>query len=281
MIETSEHFMLPLLPKPMLDQLSRLPQDKTAWPTEFRREYDRVHADFSQAKREFKMWIRKDRDSRMNKTAKAILELIIDCLNCDTGRCDPSHQFMADELGVSVRTIERTIPRVVQSRWLQVTRRGRTTSNFYRVMVLKSKVNDILDYSVTLRERRAEERALRKSHRGGESDPTKMADHLDGDPTKMADHDPTELAGHDPTKMAGKQLKRTVEDEHVNKGSCSDGREGTYPHAHVHEGSIPSAEVHFGPWVKAHIPNPFRHREALQLLREGRMTSEALERLSA
>ncbi len=279
MIARDGIYTMPILPKEMAAQLKSVSPNKADWPADFRKRYDQCHAEFGQAKKEFASWIRKDRDSRMNRTAKAILTFILDCLNCDTGRCDPGHQFIADELGISVRTVERTIPKIAASGWLSITRRGRTTTNFYRLTAPVTKVNQILDYSISLRDQRAEEREHRKRF-GQESDPTEMADHFPPDPTKMADHDPTKMADHDPTKMAGKHMKGTCENEHVNEGSCSDGKEGTYTHAHARD-DIPTDEISFGPWIKAHIPNPTHHREALSLLRSGDMTAAELRRLSA
>ncbi|MBD8555531.1 helix-turn-helix domain-containing protein [Rhizobium sp. CFBP 8762] len=281
MIQANGFYLMPTLPRELAGHLKAMPRDKQAWPEDFRKAYDLCHSEFWQAKKEFSTWIRKDRDSRMNRTAKAILLLILDCLNCDTGRCDPSHQFIADEIGISVRTVERTIPRIVASQWLFVLRRGRTTTNFYRICAPVSKVNHILDYSTTLKERRTEEREERRYHHGRLSDPTKMADHSHHEPTKMADHEPTKMAGHEPTQMAGKHMKRTWEDEHGNKGSCSEGSEGTYTHVRTRNESIPDDEAAFSRWINAHIPDRTRHREALKLLRERRMTPEDLRRLAA
>lgn len=280
MIQRDGLYHIPLLPKAMADRLKSLPKDRNDWPSDFRNRYEAIHSEFVLAKKEFASWVRKDRDSRMNKTAKEVFGVILDCLNCDTGRCDPSHQFIADELGLSVRTIERTIPRIADSKWLSITRRGRTTTNFYRLSVPVSKVNGILDYSLSLRERRAEERERRRQFRP-ESDPSEMSGHSDPDPTKVADHDPSEMAGHDPTKMAGKHMKGTGEDEHVNEVSCSEGREGTYTHARTREMPIPSNPSVFGVWVRLNIPDPRNHNEAMSLLRAGKMTLEELRRLSA
>jgi len=197
-------YWIPILPKSIAEQISTLPDavrdNRKQWPADLREEYQRRHAEFTQSKAEFLVWLRKDRDSRMNKTAKEITRFLVESLNFDTGRCDPSEQTIADEVGVSLRTVERMVPRVVASGWMEVTRRGKTTTNFYRFRVATSKVNALLDFSEMLRERRQDEREER--HRQfllSKSDPTRMADHLDGDPTRMADHDPTEMAARDPT----------------------------------------------------------------------------------
>ncbi|MEY9629045.1 helix-turn-helix domain-containing protein [Sinorhizobium fredii] len=267
MIAEDGYYAIPILPREIASRL----QSKPEWPAELRNEYKRLHAEFTASKAEFSMWIRRDRDSRMNRTAKTILLLILDCLNFDTGRCDPGHEFIADELGISVRTVERTIPRIAASGWISITRRGKTT-NFYRLKVSMKKVSEILDYVDGLREQRSEARERRRKL----SDPTKMADHSNSDPTTVRSHDPTELAAHDPTKMAGKPMNRTFEEEPMNESSCSEGSEDTYPRE-----SIPTEETQFGVWVRANIPDPTKRREALRLLRERKMTPEILRRLAA
>jgi hypothetical protein len=271
MIVEDDHYYIPLLPREIAERL----KDKAEWPAEVRRRYDEMRKQCTASKAEFATWVRRDRDSRMNRTAKQILLLILDCLNFETGRCDPGHQFIADELGLSVRTVERTIPRIAASGWLNITRRGRTTTNFYRLRVSKNKVAEILDYVDGLREQRAEERERRRQFGQG-SDPTKMADHSEGDPTFVRSHDPTKMADHDPTKMAGKSMNRTFEDEPLNKGSCSEVREDTYPRE-----AIPDEERDFGLWVRLNIPDPTKHREAFRLLRERKMTPDVLRRLAA
>ncbi|NEI66845.1 helix-turn-helix domain-containing protein [Rhizobium leguminosarum] len=272
MIESDGFYSIPLLPREIAARL----KDKADWPADLRNEYKRLHAEYTVSKAEFAMWIRRDRDSRMNRTAKAILLLVLDCLNFDTGRCDPGHQFIADELGVSVRTVERTIPRIAASGWLSITRRGKTTTNYYRLMVSREKIIALLNFTDGLREQRAEERERRRYFRPEDSDPTEMADHSDSDPTTVRGHDPTEMADHDPTEMAGKPMNRTFEDEPLNKGSCSDSSEVTYTRE-----SIPVHEAHFGEWVRKNIPDQTRHREAFRLLRERKMTPEILRRLAA
>lgn len=210
-------YWIPILPRELADLIKDRPRSN--WPTEIEAEYRRLHAEFTASKAEFIEWLRKDRDSRMNKTAKLITSFMIDRLNFDTGRCDPSHQFIADELFLSLRTVERTIPRIAASGWIDVTRRGKTTTNFYRFRVAVAKVNALLDLTMDLKDRRLEARARRLRW----SDPTKVADHSAGDPTKVADHEPTNMAGHEPTEMTGKPLNRTFEEEPLNEGIGSEG----------------------------------------------------------
>ncbi|MDR7027244.1 hypothetical protein [Rhizobium rosettiformans] len=217
MIVEDGHYLLPILPREVADRM----KDKEEWPADLKARYDGLRKQFSASKAEFTSWVRKDRDSRMNRTAKQILQLIVDCLNFDTGRCDPGHQYIADELGISLRTVERTIPRIAEAGWLEVIRRGRTTTNFYRLRVSVKKIESILSYVDSLRELRAEERDRRRMF-GPQSDPTKLADHSHSDPTFVRSHDTTELADHDPTELAGKHMNRTYEGEHLNKGILSE-----------------------------------------------------------
>ncbi len=77
---------------------------------------------FTKAKAEFMAWVRKDRDPLMNGTAKLITDYLVDCPNFEKGRCFPSHETIADEIGVSVRTVERTIPRIIEAGWISIRR---------------------------------------------------------------------------------------------------------------------------------------------------------------
>lgn len=226
MIAEDGHYLLPILPREVADLIKAQqdPKDKNSWPVDLKARYDGLRKEFTASKAEFVSWVRKDRDSRMNRTAKQILQLIVDCLNFDTGRCDPGHQYIADELGISVRTVERTIPRIAEAGWISVSRRGCTTTNFYRLRVSMKKVESILSYVDGLRELRAEERERRRLL-GYQSDPTKLADHSTSDPTFVRSHDPTEMADHDPTEMAGKHMKGTYEGEHLNKSIISEEEE--------------------------------------------------------
>lgn len=71
-------------------------------------------------------------------------------------------------------------------------------------------------------------------------------------------------------------MNRTFEDEPLKEGSCSESREVTYPRE-----DIPSRESDFGIWIRSNIPDPTKHREALRLLRERKMTPEILRRMAA
>ena len=91
MNEVDGFYQIPLMPKGTLTSV----------------EETKLRKAFVKAKAEYLSWARKDRDSRMNPTAKAILSYLLDCLNFETGQCDPAHQTIADELGFSVRTVAR------------------------------------------------------------------------------------------------------------------------------------------------------------------------------
>ncbi|MRG66116.1 hypothetical protein GH789_12605 [Rhizobium pusense] len=216
-------YVIPTLPA----ELAGMLKDKSDWPAETKADYKKMRAEFTASKAEYFSWVRRDRDCRMNGTAKQVLSVILDCLNFDTGRCDPSHQFIADELGISVRTVERTIPRIVKANWISVRRRGITKTNLYRFEVPKEKVTEILDYVEGLREQRAEERERRRLY----GDPTKMADHRQCDPTTMRSNDPTNMADHVPTELADKHLNGTSEGEPLNTVSFSERREISFSYS--------------------------------------------------
>ncbi|WP_275790506.1 helix-turn-helix domain-containing protein [Pararhizobium gei] len=214
MIERDGFFSIPLLPAEMREQKQRLPEDKSEWPKRFLEEYRRLHAAFTAGKGTFVAWARKDRDPRMTRTAKLVLAYLVDCLNFNTGRCDPSQRTIADEIGVSVRTVERAIKQVMEAGWMDVSRRGKTVTNFYRFRVPKAKIDALIGAADVLRQLRIEARNTRLSLN---SDPSPMSDHPASDPTPVTAHDPTSMTVRDPTPVTGKPMKRTFEDEPLNE----------------------------------------------------------------
>ncbi len=83
--------------------------------------------------------------------------------------------------------------------------------------------------------------------------------------------DRKETSSRDRKETSSKHLKTTPEDN-----SCSEINEGTYPRE-----TIPTDHSLFGPWIRLNIPDPTKHRAALRLLHEGKMTPELLKRLAA
>ncbi|MCA0342871.1 MAG: hypothetical protein LCH99_24475 [Proteobacteria bacterium] len=274
MIERDGFYWIPLLPAEMREELEKLPAKKADWPADFRAEYQRRAAEFTAAVSTFRKWVRKDRHSDMTSSAKQMVYFLLDSLNFETGRCDPSHQAIADELGLCVRTVERMSQRI--RCWVEVTRRGKTTTNFYRLRVSVAKVADLVEYSDSLREQRAEDRQRRRRFFPHQSEPTSVSGHSGGEPTFARGHEPTSVSGHEPTSVSGKHKKRTYEGEHKNEDSLSDMQEGTYPRE-----DIPSDTNLFSRWIEDHIPDRSQHREAYRLLRERKMTPEILRRMAA
>jgi hypothetical protein len=222
MRQRDDYYWMPILPREIAHRIKDL--KKEDWPKGVKADYDRLHREFSAAKSEYRSWIRKDRDSRMSNTAKQIASYILDCLNFDTGRCDPGYEAIAAELNIGVRTVERWVPKIAASGWMEIVRRGRTTTNFYRWRVPVAKVNMLLDAVEVLRTERQERREAKKLPPRLQSDPPLLADHTAMDPSFVADHEPSEVAGHEPPFVADKYMKGTREDEPVNKGSCSRGK---------------------------------------------------------
>ena len=212
-------YWIPIMPKALVD---RTKGPRVEWSKETETEYRRLHAEFTASKAEFMSWVRKDRDSKMVANAKLILIFLIDSLNFDTGRCDPAHQTIADELELGLRTVQRLMPQIAASGWLDVIRRGKTTSNFYRLRVPCEKVHGILDRVDGLRERRKVE-SEDLSRRMCE--PPVVAYHSDSEPPFESSHEPPVVAYHEPPVVADKPLKRTPEEEPLNysRGSEGDG----------------------------------------------------------
>jgi hypothetical protein len=201
MIHQGDFYWVPTLPKEMRQQ------PKGA-------DYKRLRSAFTAAKEEFVEWASKDRHRQMNKAAKAVLAYLVRRLNFDTGRCDPSQQLIAEELGMGVRSVERAIRNLVEAGWIAISRRGLTTTNFYRLRVPVARIEAI-------KEDLAERKALRVSLR--QQPEINDVDHVDEDakaaahPSEMAVHEPSKVADQEPPKMADKPMNRTSEIEPLNE----------------------------------------------------------------
>src|SRR5215204_4017654 len=101
MIDKDDCFLISILPKKLASGVKGLAPEvrskRAKWPTELRVEYGRLRAEFTADKGQFASWIKRDRDSRMSPAAKCVALYLLDCLNFETGRCDPSQQTIADE----------------------------------------------------------------------------------------------------------------------------------------------------------------------------------------
>jgi DNA-binding MarR family transcriptional regulator len=220
-----KYFWIPILPADMRAKMAALPKDKKRWPKDFRERYKALHSDFTAGKNAFRELARRDRDPLMSGSAFKALSYLIDCLNFDTGRCDPSQQTIADEIGKHVSTAERVLKNLQEAGWIVIHRRGRTTTNFYRLGVRQSKIDAITEDSTARRDLRI---AARSAARRLESDPAKMTDHSEKHPAKMTDHEPAKMRARDPAILQDKPVKRTREDETVNEKKENNHREGTY-----------------------------------------------------
>jgi hypothetical protein len=216
------HYWIPVMSKDMAERIAGRP--RVDWPKDVEADYRRLHSEFTASKAEFASWVRKDRDGRMSATAKLILLYLVECLNFDTGRCDPSHQAIADELEIGLRTVQRIMPQILQAGWIGVVRRGKTTSNFYRLRVPTDKIHRLMDRVDELRERRAE---VREERRRRHSEPPLLADHSESEPPFESSHEPPLLAAHEPPLLADKPLKGTSEGEPLKSFMGAEGEGDT------------------------------------------------------
>ena len=226
-------------------------------------------------------WIRRDKDSRMKgRYTKAIAVFVIERVNFETGQCNPSYQFIADEIGCSVRTVEREMPRIEDAGWCRSVRISRTMSKFYVWTAPDHKVKFLDEEKVAKQQARENARIERKHRIYQKFEPTDVSARPQFEPTDVSGHEPTGEAAREPTDVSGKHTN-----EHHNGNTqydgLSEGREGTYTHARTRETPIPNNPSVFGVWVRLNIPDHRNHNEALALLRAGKMTLEELRRLSA
>jgi hypothetical protein len=68
-------------------------------------------------------------DSDLSPTAKVVAGVLLDCLNCKTGKCYPSLAYLAARIGKKRRVISAAITQLRQRGW--ISRRGRRGSSVY------------------------------------------------------------------------------------------------------------------------------------------------------
>lgn len=117
---------------------------------------------FVKAKAEWVRLVRKDRTPGLTRTAKLIAIYLIDCLNFETGRCFPSYEVIADELGISEKTVSRSMKSIVAAGWVSLRRARRNLPTFYFFHAPEEKVKRILDMDDALRESREARREDRR-----------------------------------------------------------------------------------------------------------------------
>src|SRR5689334_6439663 len=69
-------------------------------------------------------------DPKLSPTAKVVAGVLLNCLNCRTGKCCPRLAYLAARIGRKRRVISAAIVQLRQRGWL--TRRGRRGSSIYR-----------------------------------------------------------------------------------------------------------------------------------------------------
>ena len=54
----------------------------------------------------------------LSMRAKVAFTVLIDCFNCETGRCNPTRETLMAALGVKVDTIKRALAELEQAKWI-------------------------------------------------------------------------------------------------------------------------------------------------------------------
>lgn len=192
-------------------------------------------------------------------------------VNARTRDAHPSLERLAAQVGVSRDTVMRSLGRLCDPEggryWMDRTRVDRTQPYIYSFRT--DRLNAVIDGKMD-REDRAREVAIEKKR--------KRLEVARVQPREVANGQVHEVANGPVSKLQGCNLNtyvRTTLEEHLHT-SCSEVEESL----HRRE-SIPTEESQFGPWIRQNIPDPTMHREALRLLRERKMTPDALRRLAA
>ncbi|MCF3638722.1 helix-turn-helix domain-containing protein [Rhizobium sp. TRM95111] len=192
-------------------------------------------------------------------------------VNAKTRDAHPSLERLAAQLGVHRDTVMRSLNRMCDPnggrQWLSRRRNSRIESYCYSFVT--DRLNAVIDGKLQ-REDQARETAQQRRRQRLEVARKQPRDVAPLQSPEVANVQSPEVAPLQPKHLTENYLNRTPSD------SCSDGREVTYP-----RGIIPSNESDFGSWISRNIPDPTKHREALRLLHERKMTPEVLRRMAA
>lgn len=152
---SSPSSVIPVLPRDFEDRTREMTEEDRV---KLRRQ---LQAEFVKAKAQWSNWVRQDRNPLMNKTAKLIATFLIESLNFETGRCFPSHETIADHVGISERQVRRTVKRVQEAGWVKAHRLRRNQPTFYSFHAPHEAVKRIEEGAAALkasREARREDR---------------------------------------------------------------------------------------------------------------------------
>jgi len=192
-------------------------------------------------------------------------------VNARTRDAHPSLERLAAQIGVHRDTVKRSLARMCDPNggrhWLNRNRTSRTETYFYSFVT--DRLNIVFDGKLDREEKAREASQEKKRNR------LEVARVHPREVAPMHTHDVAAVHSHEVARVHPKHLP----ENYLNitpSTSCSEGGEDTYPRE-----SIPIDETQFGVWVRANIPDPTRHREALRLLRERKMTPEILRRMAA
>lgn len=139
--------MSALIPK-QVSHLPRLPRDfmeRTAGMSAEERERERAKllSAFNSARAQLRNWIQQDRSPLMYGSAKEVAYYLIECVNFETGLCFPSHETIADRLGIVERQVRRLMPRIAERGWIEIIRAARNKPTFYKLLAPERVVKDI------------------------------------------------------------------------------------------------------------------------------------------
>ena len=195
-------------------------------------------------------------------------------VNGRTRDAHPSIERLAAQLGVSRDTVMRSLARISDPeggrKWINRSRADRTQPYFYTFVT--DRLSGVIDGKID-REDRAREVSQERKRKRHE---VAILQHRE-----VADLPSPEVADLPSREVATLQHKHLRENYLIGTPEDSIHEEEPLKDTYTRETGIPLDEADFGPWIRRNIPDQTRHREALRLLRERKMTPEILRRMAA
>jgi hypothetical protein len=177
-------------------------------------------------------WMRAVNASGEPRAARCLAFAIALHLNVKTGRCNPGHETLSTDAGISMRSTERFVALLERDGWLAIKRGGGGNYNSY---VLRRPASDLADQEHT--------RAASNLADQNKPDPPVSAHQI----RQLGQSDPPLLADRKAKRKAKREKKKEDIDAALDFASPDSGKDASEPKASGHDGdNITVADTDLG-----------------------------------
>jgi len=211
------------------------------------------------------------------------LALIDEFANRETGALFPSFEAIAAATGMPTRTVRSGVDALRGSDLIQ-TRKSRFDGSLDYFFMLRTDANlsvregvEVTDSCRTKGRKSVTRSDINLSVEGAEICHLTLEDNLITEPENVT-FNPSCGPADDALRASPLRSESSSLRFEASASVC---REPVRLEEHLVLDDLPIDESEFGRWIRANIPDPTFHREALRLLRERKMTPDDLRRMAA